>query len=166
MPKHLTDKQQQQIVADFISSGDSYREIAKRYGVAPNTIKNVVSKNADVAQRCAEKKEETTYDLLAEMQADSRFAHNLHKMALNRAKELIPKTTDIQRLMTAMGIMIDKQTKYIEMQQRQAEIDLRAREVAAKEDKGESEDMLKESLKQLQEMVDIVRQPLPPHKLP
>ena len=53
----LTDKQKQKIVADYVQLG-SYNATAKLHGVSLNTVKKVVQENADIAQKCNQKKEQ------------------------------------------------------------------------------------------------------------
>lgn len=54
----LTDKQKKKIIADYVESG-SYRATAKKFGVSDNTVKKICNENADIAQKCAQKKNKT-----------------------------------------------------------------------------------------------------------
>ena len=44
----LTDKERKAIVAEYTNSEATYGSLAAKYGVAPNTIKNVLKENADL----------------------------------------------------------------------------------------------------------------------
>ena len=50
----LTDKERKAIVAEYTNGEATHRSLAAKYGVAPNTIKNVLKENADFAQKCAD----------------------------------------------------------------------------------------------------------------
>ena len=54
----LTDRQKKKIIADYIQL-ESYNAAAKINGVSPNTVKNLVTGNADIAQKCELKKNRT-----------------------------------------------------------------------------------------------------------
>ena len=80
----------------------------------------------DFAEMCKQKKEEVEQDLLKWIESRAGGIKDLWEAAEERTAELIPHTTDIQRLWTGMGILVDKFTKGREFK-------LREREVAAKE---------------------------------
>lgn len=69
MASRLTDKQKKDIIADYVETG-SYNATAKRFGVALNTVKKICTQNADIAQKCKQKKEQNTADMLAYMTSD------------------------------------------------------------------------------------------------
>lgn len=58
MAARLTDKQKKKIVADYVELG-SYNATAKLNGVSLNTVKHIVQANAEIAEMCNQKKEET-----------------------------------------------------------------------------------------------------------
>ncbi|MCX4257934.1 MAG: helix-turn-helix domain-containing protein [Oscillospiraceae bacterium] len=51
MAARLTDRQKKKIIADYVQL-ESYNAAAKINGVSPNTVKNLVTGNADIAQKC------------------------------------------------------------------------------------------------------------------
>lgn len=104
----MTDKRRQEIIADYIECG-SYRETAKRFQISPNTVKHYVQKGEQVAQRCAEKKEENARDVLACMEEKKDKACLIIDTYLNRMldEEVIKKMNGTQ-LATSLAIIIDK----------------------------------------------------------
>lgn len=69
MAARLTDKQKKKIIADYTENG-SYRKTAKQNNVSATTVKNIVLKDSESVQKCAQKKKQNTLDMLAYM--DSR----------------------------------------------------------------------------------------------
>ena len=67
MAARLTDKQKKKIIADYVQIR-SYNAVAKLNGVSANTVKNIVlSQSADFAEKCEQKNEENTQDILSYM---------------------------------------------------------------------------------------------------
>jgi len=104
----LTDKQKKEIIADYVESG-SYRATAKKFGVSDNTVKKICNENAQIAQKCAEKREQNTADILDYMESRKDKA----KDVLDAYIEALKKPEKIQaaklsEIATAMGIVIDK----------------------------------------------------------
>ena len=66
MAARLTDKQKKKIIADYVQLG-SYNAVSKINGVSATTVKNIVLKSADFVEKCEQKKEENTADILAYM---------------------------------------------------------------------------------------------------
>jgi len=104
----LTDKQKKEIIADYVESG-SYRATAKKFGVSDNTVKKICNENAQIAQKCAEKREQNTADIRDYMESRKDKA----KDVLDAYIEALKKPEKIQaaklsEIATAMGIVIDK----------------------------------------------------------
>ena len=108
MASRLTDKQKKDIIADYVETG-SYRATAKRFGVSDNTVKKICAQNADIAQKCAQKKEQNTKDMLAYMDSRKGQAQGIIDKYLEKLAdpEKLESAT-ISQIATAMGIVVDK----------------------------------------------------------
>lgn len=113
MAARLTDKQKKKIIADYMESG-SYRATAKLNKVSATTVKNVVLDDAESVQKCAQKKEQNTLDMLAYMDSRKEQAQGVIddylKALANPAKIEAAKLSEIA---TALGIVVDKFTKNV-----------------------------------------------------
>ena len=109
MAARLTDKQKKKIIADYIQLG-SYNAVAKANNVSPNTVKNIVnSQGADFAEKCTQKKEENTTDILAYMESQKNIVCEIIGKGLevlNDPEKL--KTANPSQITTALGTLIDK----------------------------------------------------------
>lgn len=110
MAARLTDKQKKKIIADYIQL-ESYNAAAKINGVSPNTVKNLVTGNADIAQKCELKKEQNTADILDYMERQSNDVCKVLGLYLGELKnpEKI-KSAGLREIATTMAILIDKYT--------------------------------------------------------
>ena len=111
MAARLTDKQKKKIIADYVECG-SYRATAKKNGVSDNTVKKICNENAHIAQKCAQKKEQNTSDMLAYMdsrKAKAQKAVDAYLEALTDPAKI--KAAKLSEIATAMGIVVDKFTK-------------------------------------------------------
>lgn len=111
MAARLTDKQKKKIIADYVQLG-SYNSAAKANGVSLNTVKRIVLENADIAEKCSQKKEQNTADMLAFM--DSRKeqmqqAIDMHLSVLMDPEKI--KDASLSQVATSFGIIVDKATK-------------------------------------------------------
>lgn len=110
MAARLTDKQKKKIIADYVEIG-SYNATAKKNGVSPNTVKNIVARNAGIAEKCIQKKEENTKDILAYMEGKRDVVCEIlgkGLSVLNDEKKLQEATPS--QITTALGTLIDKWT--------------------------------------------------------
>ena len=108
MAARLTDKQKKKIIADYVESG-SYRATAKKFGVSDNTVRKICNENADVAQKCAQKKEQNTADMLSYMESRKEQAKEvLDSYITALADPLKIDSAKLSEVATAMGIVIDK----------------------------------------------------------
>lgn len=106
----LSDKQRKQIIADRVN-GQLYKQIAEKYNVSETTVRNVCKNDPKTAERCADKKEQNTLDMLAFMDAQKGKAQELIRHiieALDDPDKLAK--TNARDLATALGIIIDKFT--------------------------------------------------------
>ncbi len=77
-----------EIIASYIESGN-YRQVARKYNISPNTVKNYVQKNAGSAQICADKKREVAQSMLTFFDARTGKAQELIDLILTSSKEKI-----------------------------------------------------------------------------
>ena len=116
MAKHLTDKQKKQIIADYVECG-SYNAVAKKYKVSATTVKNTVLKDQKSVEKCEQKKEQNTADILAFMEGKKQDVCDIIGLYLEYLKD--PKKLEkasVQSIATSLGIVIDKFTKDAEKQ--------------------------------------------------
>lgn len=108
MADRLTDKQKKEIIADYVESG-SYRATAKKFGVSDNTVKKICNENTQIAQKCAQKREQNTADILDYMESRKEQAKGVLDSYIKALAD--PAKIDAAKLSevaTAMGIVIDK----------------------------------------------------------
>ena len=108
MAARLTDRQKKKILADYVQT-NNYCATAKINGVSTTTVKNIVLANADIVEKCEQKKEENTADVLAYM--DSR--KDLVCSFIGKGLEMLndPEklaAANLSQITTAMGTLIDK----------------------------------------------------------
>lgn len=110
MAAHLTDRQKKKIIADYVQLG-SYNATAKMNGVSLNTVKNIVKGNADVAQKCKQKKEQNTADIISYMESQRNDVCTVLGICLAALKnpDKYAKSTP-REIATTMAILIDKYT--------------------------------------------------------
>lgn len=108
MAARLTDKQKKKIIADYVECG-SYNATAKKNGVSINTVKKIVNENANIAQKCKEKREQNTADMLDYMESRKEQAKDVldaYIEALKKPEKI--EAAKLSEIATAMGIVIDK----------------------------------------------------------
>ena len=111
MAARLTDKQKKKIIADYVQLG-SYNAVAKINGVSLNTVKKIVlTQDTDFAEKCNQKKEENTADILAYMESQKQIVCEIISKglsALNDPEKLA--NANPSQITTALGTLIDKWT--------------------------------------------------------
>lgn len=108
MAARLTDKQKKKIIADYVESG-SYRATAKKFGVSAMTVRSVCTDNPETVQKCAQKREQNTAEILDYMDSRKEQA----KMVLDAYIKALKdpgkiEAAKLSEIATAMGIVIDK----------------------------------------------------------
>ena len=109
MAARLTDKQKKKIIADYVQLG-SYNAVAKLNGVSLNTVKRIVqTQNADFAEKCNQKKEENTADVLSYMDKQKAAVCEIIGIYLTALKdpEKVEQAT-LNQITTALGTLVDK----------------------------------------------------------
>ena len=108
MAARLTDKQKKKIVADYVQL-NSYSATAKLNGVSRNTVKAIVTANAEIAEKCQQKKEQNTADILAYMDSKRDIVCEILGKGLD-ALNSPDKLADASpaQITTALGTLIDK----------------------------------------------------------
>lgn len=116
----LTDKEKKSIIADYINC-ENYSEVARKYNISVNAVKNIVLADEETANKCKEKKEENTKSTLEYMEEQhevkKRLLDKLLKGMEVKAEE-IDMFTNIKDLATAYGIILDKELKLKEINQK------------------------------------------------
>lgn len=107
MAARLTDRQKKKIIADYVQLG-SYNAAAKVNGVALNTVKKIVQGNADIAEKCNQKKEQNTADILAYMESQKEQVCRIIETGLCVLPEKITYAKSASEVTTALGTLIDK----------------------------------------------------------
>lgn len=122
MAKQLTPVKKKRIIAEYLECG-SYAATAKKCGVSPNTVKNVVRKDPAFAETCAQKKEQMSADILEYMEEKNKsvkkFINYVLDIRLNpdtNKKEL--DALSIPHLATVFGVTVDKALKAKELKLR------------------------------------------------
>ena len=117
MAARLTDKQKKKIIADYVQLG-SYNAVSKINGVTATTVKNIVLKSADFVEKCEQKKDENTADILAYMDSQKGVVCEIigkGLAALNDPEKLSEASP--AQITTALGTLIDKFTANTEQRQ-------------------------------------------------
>ena len=110
MAARLTDRQKKKIIADYVQLG-SYNAVSKINGVSATTVKNIVLKSADFVEKCEQKKDENTADILAYMDSQKGVVCEIigkGLAALNNPEKLAEASP--AQITTALGTLIDKFT--------------------------------------------------------
>lgn len=108
MAARLTDQKKKKILADYVQN-NNYCATAKMNGVSPTTVKNLVRANADILEKCEQKKEENTADVLAYMDSKKDIVCEIignGLKILNNPEKLAEATPS--QITTALGTLIDK----------------------------------------------------------
>lgn len=108
MAKHLTDKQKKQIIADYVECG-SYNAVAKKYKVAPSTVKRLCDKDPETQQNAIHKKKQNTIDMLDFLEGKKQIAFDVISKCLDvlNNEEKLYSASPAQ-ISTTMGTVIDK----------------------------------------------------------
>ena len=112
VPKKLNDTQVLEIVTKH-ANGTSISALAREYGIARTTITRYIEQNADLIQKCADKKEETVTEWLK--------AHTSQIQGiLNMCIDLLPaqlKKASARDIVGVYKIMTETQINTIELKQ-------------------------------------------------
>ncbi len=111
MAARLTDKQKKKIIADYVQIG-SYNAVAKANCVSATTVKNIItSQGVDFVEKCEQKKEENTADILLYMESQRKTICEIIGKGLSvlNDPEKLAEATPSQ-ITTALGTLIDKWT--------------------------------------------------------
>ena len=114
----ISDKKKKEIIAYYVEV-QNYRETARKFNIAPNTVKNLVKKNEDIAQICTQKNVENTKSVLQAM--DDRAKDKILLIdkilkAIDKKLDNVDMFTNVKDLATAYGIILDKEIKVKELE--------------------------------------------------
>lgn len=111
MAKHLTDRQKKKIIADYVECG-SYNAVAKKHKVSATTVKNTVLKDKNSVEKCEQKKEQNTADILAFMDGKKQDVCDIIALYLQHLQDPEKlRRASVQSIATSLGIIIDKFTQ-------------------------------------------------------
>ena len=136
-PLKLTENQKIRIRSDYIDL-QNYAKVAKLHGVSDVTVRNIVKEDPETLETLSLKKGEAIESVLEKMEQQHDNVYKLYQQGLKRIFDVIPKTSNPQQIATAIGIMIDKQTKLMDYRLKEREIEVKQREVALREKQAES----------------------------
>lgn len=108
MAARLTDRQKKKILADYVQT-NNYCATAKINGVSATTVKNLVRANADIVEKCEQKKEENTADVMEYMNDHKDLVCSFIGKGLEMLND--PErlaAANLSQITTAMGTLIDK----------------------------------------------------------
>ena len=108
MAARLTDRQKKKILADYVQT-NNYCATAKINGVPATTVKNLVRANADIVEKCEQKKKENTADVMEYMNDHKDLVCSFIGKGLemlNDPEKLA--AANLSQITTAMGTLIDK----------------------------------------------------------
>lgn len=108
----LSDRARKRLIADRID-GASLRALSKKYKVSVTTVRNIINSDKEVAQKCTQKKEENTKEILEYMDTKKQIVCNLIDLYINELScaDKLEKAS-IREIATALGIVIDKFAGY------------------------------------------------------
>ena len=119
-----TDKEKKEIIADFVEC-QNYSEVARKYNMSVNAIKNIVLADDSTAKLCKQKNDENTEDVLRAMEKRSKKKIQLIDKifeAMDGKLDNIDMFTNIKDLATAYGIIMDKELKRYELHLKNKEL--------------------------------------------
>lgn len=106
----LTDKQKKDIVADYVLSG-TYAAVARKYGVSPHTVRDVVAAEGALAEKCRQKKAENSEAVLQHLGKRAGKACEIIDLYLEYLADPSKLArANLKDLATALGIVVDKFT--------------------------------------------------------
>lgn len=122
MAQRLSDKEKKQIIAYYIEC-QNLRETARKFKREPSTIKRVIEKDdkmqQEIKQKATQKRNENTKSILESMEEKKNIKIQLLDKILNAMEKKVDNLdmfTNIKDLATAYGIILDKEIKIKELQ--------------------------------------------------
>lgn len=110
MAARLTNTQKQKIIADYMDLGN-YSAVSKIHGVSAATVRNVVLKQADIAEIREPKNARNTAGILSHMEQETDIVCQILSkgLAVLNDEAKLREATPAQ-LITAISTLIDKWT--------------------------------------------------------
>lgn len=106
----LTDRQRKHLIADR-ANGMSLSKLADKYKVSVWAVRQTIANNPEAAEKCRQKKEQNTLDMLAYMDARKSVAQDLVDAILTDMADPERRAgASFRELATALGILVDKFT--------------------------------------------------------
>lgn len=106
--KHATDIEKQKIIADYVQCGN-FSEVARMNKCSATKVKYIVQTSSDLLEKCEQKKQENTKEILEYMDSKKEQVCHLIDLYLEEfCKEERIKRSSLAQLATTFGIVIDK----------------------------------------------------------
>lgn len=121
MGRRLSDEEKKKIVADYINT-QNYCETARINNVSEGNVRRIIKEDKsikDITQKCEQKKEENTRDILKYMDSIYEKQKNIIDLSLSALEEKLKKPdmfTNVKDIATVYGVIFDKALKYKEIQ--------------------------------------------------
>lgn len=126
----LTDKQKKKIVADYIES-QNYTQTGIKNKVDTETVRRIVKADKDFARKSEEKKERDTKDILEYMDTIKEKQKRIIDLSLQALEDKLEKPdmfTNVKDIATVYGVIFDKALKYKEIQLKDKEDNIAAKQ--------------------------------------
>lgn len=110
MRKRLTDQEIKTIIARYLE-GKSMRSLARRFDMAPSTVKQAIDRSVDIVELARCKQEENTVEMLEFMGDRRAKAQSFIDLCLESLQdgEKLEKAS-LQQIATSLAIIVDKFT--------------------------------------------------------
>lgn len=111
----LTDEERNQIIADR-ASGMTYKTLAEKYGVAQNTVFQIVKKGPILREECEKKHREDCKDIFEYMDSRKTKAISVLDLAFESLQDPAKyQRASVQSIATMIGIILDKYTQLAQL---------------------------------------------------
>ena len=121
MGRRLTDEERKKIVADYINT-QNYCETARINNVSESNVRRIIKQDKnikDITEKCEQKKEENTKDILQYMDSIYEKQKNIIDLSLSALEKKLQNPdmfTNVKDIATVYGVIFDKALKYKEIQ--------------------------------------------------
>lgn len=108
MAPRITDGQKKKIIADYVNL-ESYNAVGKMHGISPTTVKKIVLENKDIVEKCEQKKNQNTMDMLSYMESRKKRTQDILDNLLDAMSDPDKlNRASLVQIGTVYGILVDK----------------------------------------------------------
>lgn len=121
MGRRLSDEEKKKIVADYINT-QNYCETARINNVSEANVRRIIKEDKnikDITEKCEQKKEENTRDILKYMDSIYEKQKSIIDLSLSALEKKLKNPdmfTNVKDIATVYGVIFDKALKYKEIQ--------------------------------------------------